>query len=210
MNYVKNICVIILFGTQMASCHPSLTPKELYSRSYEKTTMKSYESAIIDLKRAIALDSTFADAYLLMGKIKVSLGKNAEVCQDVKKAVDLGNQEAVLICQQYCQVLTEEQVASTVRPEDSLARLYPNRPEPLYNICNTYFDAKQYQKAIDYCDKAIAVDSTYAPAYYNRGACLLNLGHKAAGCLLINKAAGMGYDLAIKMKPACDAILTGN
>ena len=84
------------------------------------------------------LDSTFADAYLLRGKIKVSLGKNAEACNDAKKAADLGNQEAALICQQYCQVMTEEQVARTIRPDESLAKLYPNRPEPLYNIRNIW------------------------------------------------------------------------
>jgi len=210
MKYLRILCATILFGTHIASCQPSSTPKALYSQAYEKAKMGSYQSAIADLNRAIALDSTFADAYLLRGKIKVSLGKNAEACIDARKAADLGNQEAALICQQYCQVMTEEQVARKIQPDDSLAKLYPNRPEPLYNISNIYFDARQYQKAIEYCNKAIAVDSTYAPAYYNKGACLLNLGDKVKGCLLIEKAAGMGYDFAIKTKPKCDAILKGN
>jgi tetratricopeptide (TPR) repeat protein len=198
----------ILFGTQTASCQPSSTPRELYSQAYNKAKMGSNQSAIVDLNRAIALDSSFADAYLLRGKIKVSLGNNAEACNDAKKAADLGNQEAALICQQYCQIMTEEQVARLIRPDDSLAKIYPSRPEPMYNISNIYFDAKQYKKAIEYCNKAIALDSTYAPAYYNKGACLLNLGDKIKGCLLIDKAAGMGYDLAIKTKPKCDAILS--
>jgi tetratricopeptide (TPR) repeat protein len=210
MKYLRIICATILLETQMASCQPSPTPKVLYSQAYEKAKMGSYQSAIVDLNRAIVLDSTFADAYLLRGKIKVSLGKNTEACKDAKKAADLGNKEAALICQQYCQVMTEDEVAHAIRSDDSLAKLYPNRPEPLYNISNVYFDARQYQKAIEYCNKAIAVDSTYAPAYYNKGACLLNLGEKVKGCLLIDKAAGMGYDLAIKIKPKCDAILTGN
>ena len=210
MKYLLFICATLLFGTQIASCQPSANPKALYSQAYEKAKMGSYQSAIIDLNRAIEIDSTFADAYLLKGKIKVSLGKMADACKDAKKAADLGNKEAALICQQYCQLMTDEQVARTIRPDDSLAKLYPNRPEPLYNISNIYFDARQYQKAIEYCNKAIAVDSTYAPAYYNKGACLLNLGEKVKGCRLIEKAAGMGYALAIKTKPTCDAILSGN
>jgi tetratricopeptide (TPR) repeat protein len=162
------------------------------------------------LNRAIGIDSAFADAYLLRGKIKVSLGNNTDACKDAKKAADLGNKEAALICQQYCQVMTEEDVARAIRPDDSLSKLYPNRPEPLYNISNVYFDAKQYQTAIEYCDKAIAVDSTYAPAIYNKGACLINLGDKVEGCRLIEKSAGLGYELGIKMKPGCDAVLRGN
>ena|SRR5579863_661915 len=210
VNYLRTILATILFGTQIASCQPPATPKALYSQAYEKAKKGSYLLAIVDLNRAIALDSTFADAFLLRGKIKVSLGKSEEACLDAKKAADLGNKEAALICQQYCQVMTEEQVARAIRPDDSLAKLYPNRPEPLYNISNTYFDARQYQKAIEYCNKAIAADSTYAPAYYNKGACLLNLGDKVKGCRLIEKAASMGYDLAIKTKPKCDALLSGN
>jgi tetratricopeptide (TPR) repeat protein len=210
MKYPRIIFAIILLGTQIASCQPSPTPKVLYSQAYERAKKGSYQSAIMDLNRAIALDSTFADAYLLRGKIKVSLGENAEACKDARKAADLGNKEAALICQQYCQVMTEDQVAQTIRPDDSLAKLYPNRPEPLYNISNIYFDARQYQKAIEYCNKAIAVDSTYAPAYFNKGACLLNMGDKVKGCRLIEKAASMGYDLAIKTRPKCDAILSGN
>jgi tetratricopeptide (TPR) repeat protein len=210
MKCLKIICATILFGTQIASCQPSPTPKALYSQAYEKTKVNSYQSAIVDLDRAIALDSTFAEAYLLRGKIKVALGQSTEACKDAKKAADLGNKEAALICQQYCQVMTEEQVAVLIRPDDSLAKLYPNRPEPLYNISNVYFDARQYQKAIEYCNKAIAADSTYAPAYYNKGVCLLNLNDKVKGCLLIKKAAGMGYDVSNKLKSSCDAILSGN
>ena len=210
MKYLSIIFATLLLGTQIASCQPSPAPKVLYSQAEEKAKKGLYESAIADLNRVIVLDSTFADAYLLRGKINVSLGKNEAACKDAKKAADLGNKEAALICQQYCQVITEEQLARTIRPDDSLSKLYPNRPEPLYNISNIYFDARQYQKAIEYCNKAIAVDSTYAPAYYNKGACLLNLGDKVKGCRLIEKAAGMGYDLAIKIKPNCDAILSGN
>jgi tetratricopeptide (TPR) repeat protein len=102
--------------------------------------------------------------------MKFSLGQNEAGCKDVKKAADLGIKEAVIACEQYCQVLSDEQdeqINNRIQPQDSLAKLYPNRPEPLYNISNIYFDARQYRKAIEYCNKAISVDSNYAPAYYN-------------------------------------------
>jgi tetratricopeptide (TPR) repeat protein len=210
MKYLRTICATILFGTQIASCQLLPNPKALYTQAYEKAKIRSYQSAIVDLDKAIALDSNYADAYLLRGKMKFSLGQNEEGCKDVKKAADLGIKEAVIACEQYCQVLSDEQINNRIQPQDSLAKLYPNRPEPLYNISNIYFDARQYRKAIEYCNKAISVDSNYAPAYYNKGACLINLNEKVKGCLLINKAAAMGYDLAIKTRPGCDAILSGN
>ena len=197
-------------GLQMASCQSTINSKTLYNKAVENARTKSFEAAISYLNQAIALDSTYADAFLLRGKIKVSLGQNEAACQDARKSADLGNQEAAQICAQYCRVFSEDQIASRIKPQDSLATLYPNRPEPLYNISNIYFDAKQYQKAIEYCDKAIKADSTYAPAYYNKGACLLNLKDYGKGCQLIYKAAQMGYDLAIKVKPNCDALLNSH
>jgi tetratricopeptide (TPR) repeat protein len=207
---LTTITLTLVLGLNLASCQTKQSPKELYSIAYKKAQLKSYQEAIAYLNKAIALDSTFADAYLLRGKIEVSLGEADQSCMDAKKAADLGNNEAKLIYEQYCLGLTDEQLMDKIKPEDSLARLYPNRPEPLYNISNIYFDGKQYEKAIDYCDKAIAVDPNYAPAYYNKGICLINLRKKPEGCEFISKAAGMGYNLAIKLKPKCEALLKGN
>jgi tetratricopeptide (TPR) repeat protein len=205
-----NAILILLMGSSLASCQGIVDPKVLYKHAYDKARAKSFRSAIDDLDKAIAIDSTYADAYLLRGVIKVSLGENEAACKDARKAADLGNQQAVQVCEQYCQVFSEDQIAGRIRPEDSLSKLYPGRPEPYYNIGNIYFDAKQYKKAIEYCDKAILADSSYAPAYYNKGACLLNLHEYGKGCKFIYKAAGMGYDLAIKLKSSCDAELKGN
>lgn len=204
-----NAILILLLGSSLASCQGTADPKVLYRHAYDKARAKSFRSAVDDLDKAIAMDSAYADAYLLRGKIKVSLGENEAACKDARKAADLGNQEAAQICEQYCQVFSEDQLAARIRPQDSLSRLYPSRPEPYYNMSNIYFDAKQYKKAIEYCDKAILADSSYAPAIYNKGACLLNLREYGQGCKFIYKAAGMGYDLAIKLKSSCDAQLKG-
>ncbi|HSZ34583.1 MAG TPA: tetratricopeptide repeat protein, partial [Puia sp.] len=108
------------------------------------------------------------------------------------------------IYNQFCRVISEEEIAERIFPEDSLAKLYPERPEPLYNMSNVYFEAKQYKKAIELCDRAIAVDPNFASAYYNKGACLINLRDYNNGCKLIYQAADMGDDMAIQAKPQCD------
>ena len=207
---LTSIILTFIIGFNIASCQTNKSSKDLYLSAYKKAEIKSYQEAIADLNAAIAIDSNYADAYLLRGKIEVSLGETEESCKDARKSADLGNHEAQQIYQQYCLGLTDEQILLKIKPQDSLAKLYPNRPEPYYNISNIYFDGKQYSKAIDYCEKAIAVDPNYAPAYYNKGICLLNLGKKEDGCVLISKAADMGYDLAIKLKPKCEALLRGN
>jgi tetratricopeptide (TPR) repeat protein len=202
------IVLIALSGLNLASCQTTIRdPRMLYKSAYEKAHAKLFQAAMADLDKAIALDSNYTEAYLLRGKVRVSLGEKDAACKDARKAADLGSEEGESICEQYCQLLTDEQVAARIKPEDSLSRLYPNRPEPYYNISNIYFDAKQYKRSMEYCDKAILADTTYAPAYYNKGICLLNLHEYTSGCALIYKSAGMGYDMALKAKPNCDAVL---
>ncbi|MCW3125417.1 MAG: repeat-containing protein [Bacteroidetes bacterium] len=200
--------LLIMAATFFVSCQRH-TAESWYKRAQVEVKANSLKRAVLDLNDAIAIDSAYADAYLLRGKIKVSLGENDSACKDAKKAADLGNKEAELIYQQYCKGLTDNEIKNRVRTQDSLVLLYPNRPEPLYNIGNVYFDAKQYKKSIEFCDKAISIDPKYAPAYYNKGVCLINLGDKVTGCELINKAASMGYDMALQMKPKCDALIKG-
>jgi tetratricopeptide (TPR) repeat protein len=117
------IISILLIGLHIASCQGVPDAKTLYRRAFDKAHANDFHAAIDDLNKAIAMDSNFADAFLLRGEIKVSLG---------------------------------------------------------------------------------------APAYYNKGACMLNLGEYRDGCKLIYKAADMGYDLAVKTKPKCENILKGN
>ena len=199
--------VTIITVFVLTSC--TQTAEKWYKRAEAEAKTNNLDRAILDLNDALALDSNYADAYLLKAKIELQLGKKDDAEKNVKKAADLGNKEASLIVQQYFQVYSEEEINNKIKTQDSLAVIYPNRPEPFYNISNVYFDAHQYKKAIEYCDKAISIDTNYAPAYYNKGACLIKLEQRANGCEFINKAATMGYDMALQMKPTCDAILKG-
>ena len=204
----QTFIILFLFLTSYnAFCQKTVNAKASFANALKKMQTGEYAFAIQDLNEAIAKDSTYADAYFLRGKIKTIMGKSEEGCIDAKRAADLGNEEAKLVYEQYCKVMTEEEIANKVKPLDSLAKLNPNRPDIFYNISNVYFDAKQYQKAIFYCDKAIAIDPKFTYAYYNKGACLINLGEPIKGCELINKAADMGDELAKQMKPKCDAVL---
>jgi len=168
------VIVALSLSLNFAFCQLKRSAKDLYLSASSKAQKSDFQNAIQDLNKAIILDSNYSDAYFLRGKIKVFLGQNDDACRDAKKAADLGNKEAELVYEQYCQGPTEDQVLAKIKPEDSLAKLYPTRPEPLYNISNIYFDAKQYRKSIDYCNKAISVDSNFSAAYYNKGVCLIN------------------------------------
>lgn len=202
----RRIIVTICFSIglfNVSSSQSMMDSKTLFDRANAEIAVKSYASAMNDLNRAIAIDSSFGDAYFLRASVKKGL--KIDYCSDIKKASELGNDKATEIYKQFCRLISEEEIANRIFPDDSLSKLYPDRPEPLYNISNVYFEAKQYKKAIEFCDKAISVDPKYAPAYYNKGACLLNLEDYSNGCKLIYKAADMGDDLALQTKPQCDA-----
>ncbi len=190
----RRIIVTICFSIglfNVSSSQSMMDSKTLFDRANAEIAVKSYASAMNDLNRAIAIDSSFGDAYFLRASVKK--GFKIDYCSDIKKASELGNDKATEIYKQFCRLISEEEIANRIFPDDSLSKLYPDRPE------------KQYKKAIEFCDKAISVDPKYAPAYYNKGACLLNLEDYSNGCKLIYQAADMGDDLALQTKPQCDA-----
>jgi tetratricopeptide (TPR) repeat protein len=58
----------------------------------------------------------------------------------------------------------------------------PENPEIWYNIGNVHMNLKDYQKAIEYYNKAIGIKEDYADAYYNRGLIKFYMGEPDLAC----------------------------
>src|ERR1700704_1022931 len=91
---------LLLSMISFSSCQPTSNPKRLFEMANEKASKKLYREAKIDLDKAIAIDSNYADAYLMRSLVKKML--NIEYCSDVKKARDLGNEDAKEVYKQFC------------------------------------------------------------------------------------------------------------
>jgi protein O-mannosyl-transferase len=72
------------------------------NRGYIKHRNGNYKAAIEDYNTAIKLSPKSADTYFNRAATWFKLGRNGNACKDLKKASDLGNQQAGELYRQYC------------------------------------------------------------------------------------------------------------
>jgi tetratricopeptide (TPR) repeat protein len=77
-------------------------PFAWFNRANLKNKTRDYDGAIQDYNRAIELLDTFAEAYFNRGLTYILLDKNAQACQDLSKAGELGLESAYRVIQRYC------------------------------------------------------------------------------------------------------------
>lgn len=61
------------------------------------------------------------------------------------------------------------------------------------NMVSCYLKIYDYEKAIEYCDKAMKQDSKNGESYFYRGFAYIQSGNKKQGCKDLNKALSFGY-----------------
>lgn len=103
-----------------------------FKRATVYLNLKQPQEAVGDALRAIKLDSTKAEHYLILG--------DAYFAQNKTK-------------------LSKELL-------EIIEKKFPENTEALLKLSELYFLVKQYQKAIDYANKALKVNDNLAKAYY--------------------------------------------
>jgi tetratricopeptide (TPR) repeat protein len=74
------------------------------------------------------------------------------------------------------------------------------------NIATCYIKTEQYEKAVDYCNKAILQDNTDGESYFYRGVSYIHLNKKEKGCEDLKHALKLGYDIAkIELQKYCQS-----
>ena len=82
-----------------------LDPKNVHAynnRGICKDYMQNFPGAIRDYSAAIELDSTYAEAYNNRGISKIKMGQNDEGCEDLHKAMKLGDKKSERNIKKLC------------------------------------------------------------------------------------------------------------
>mgnify|MGYP000878740981 CR=1 FL=1 len=116
-----------------------------FKRAGVYQTLKLFNEAVNDSKRAIRMDSTKAPYYLGLADIYFSMNNT-----------------------RYAKELLEIS-----------AKKFPDNVEALLKLAELYFLVKQYQKGIDFANKALKLDENLAKAYYLKGSIYRESGDTA-------------------------------
>lgn len=81
----------------------SKNPNLYCLRGFAKENIKDYEGALNDYNKAIQIDENHSVTYYNIGLLKLTKFNESKGCQDLKKAADLGLQQAKNTLKYFCE-----------------------------------------------------------------------------------------------------------
>jgi protein O-GlcNAc transferase len=151
-------------------------PLAQYSLGLALLTEKRRKDAIAALDKAIALDGGYADAYRTRGLAFCLDGQFDKSIEDLRAAstVDSKNYKAILELGMTFGAAAREQQAA--RLYELAAKCAPDIALPQYVYGQFLINHRQFERGLQYVERAIEIDPSQAEHYVGRGFGLLGQG----------------------------------
>ncbi len=206
---MKNLVLTFILLASFSSM--AQTSKEYTQKGRELIDKRDYMEAILNLNKAIELDSKNATAYFLRANLKEKFEDLHGAMKDYNLAIDSNPKSAdtffargnvKMKLQDYYGAIEDFSAAITVN--ENYVEAYFNRGK-----------AKQlllaYEDAINDVSKIIQINPKSIDAYYMRGILRLDFGDMKNGCLDLSKAGELGDLRAYEIiKEKCNTKVVNN
>jgi tetratricopeptide (TPR) repeat protein len=149
---------------------------------------RRYEMASERVERALAINPQHAGAYVVRGSLWLTDGNLVQALEDLKKAVELDPSSLRawgLVATCYFLEGEEEKFAEVER---QVLALNPHAA-PFFHTIGKAIESKfRYQEVVRFCERAVALDPDYWPAYVTLGINSLRTGDEERGREYVKKA----------------------
>jgi len=169
--------------------------QNLIQTAVYKSYLRNYNGALSDLNLAIKLKPNNFFAYFCRGNIRSEM-------IDYIKLLDQENDVLLIDPQQQSNIKTIKEQESYTDYQyviNDYLKAIDLSPEFIFsgfNLANTYLKTRDYNKAINWYNKVISNDDTFAEAYYNRGLTYIYLKQNENGCMDMSKSGELGIQNA--------------
>jgi len=143
----------------------------------ELANQGSHEAAIQKYDEAIQVNPRVSVGYMNRGLVLFKLKRQHDALQDLNRTIELqptlaiayNNRGAILRSMGEQDAAAQDYLRAIELAGDAAVDAHGN-------LATYYFETKQYQRAVPYYEKAIALQPDYALTHWNFGMCLLLLG----------------------------------
>jgi tetratricopeptide (TPR) repeat protein len=163
--FVICLCLII------SSCSNNVNDKEL-TRQVEKADSISIKLNVPELKTVNAQllkNPDDAQLYNERALIYMRIKQLSEAVFDAKRAIKFDSTNATYYLTLVDAYFAQNSTKLAKELLEILEKKFPDNVEALLKLSELYFLVRQYQKAIDYVNKALEVDKNSAKAYFLKG-----------------------------------------
>lgn len=169
---LKNYFVLFfaIFLIAFSSCKNNSTAQtEAENKTADSLSIKLNSPELKAVNAELLKDPGNAMLYIKRSGIYVYLKQLPEAVNDAKRAIKIDSTKS-----EYYMALIDAYYAqnNTRLAKESLEiveKKFPDNPDALLKLSELYFLVRQYQKAIDYVNKALKINDRSAKAYYLKG-----------------------------------------
>ena len=139
------------------------------------------ESAIINFKKAITIDSNYAEAYYNLGVVYQKITQNNKALECYQNAISLQHAYPTAHNNSGIIYLEKEEINNAIKSFEWATAYHPNYSQAYNNLGSALQRINQFENAKSQFEKAVSIDSNYAQAYENLGIVseIINLPNEA-------------------------------
>jgi tetratricopeptide (TPR) repeat protein len=177
---MKKYTVFIFFVFLFCSCNNKSSEEiSIDNKRADSLSIKLNSPELKEVNADLLKNPSSPELYNKRAKVYLSLKQITEAGYDAKRAVDMDSTKA-----EYYLTLVDVYYAQnqTRLAKDLLeltGRKFPKNTESLLKLSELYFLVKQYQKGVEYVNKALKIDEHLAKAYYIKGSIYRESGDTA-------------------------------
>lgn len=186
------ICSILLSNCGNKSQNPDV------SGTQDSLISKINSPELKAISKKISENANQPDLYNQRAKLYLTLNMPEEAVKDADRAIKLDSLNPNYFLTKADAFFSSNKTKQSKETLELIEKKFPDNTEALLKLGELFFIVRQYQTAIDYCNKALKVDENLAKAYFIKGSIYRESGDtaKAISSLITATEQDNRYDQA--------------
>lgn len=166
---IYNLSLLAVSFLFLLSCQSSVKPEAADLRLADSLSIKLNSPALKAVNAELLKDPENAALYNKRSLVYMSIKELPAAVNDAKRAIRIDSLQASYYLTLVDVYFSQNNTRLAKDLLEIVVRKFPENTEALLKLAELYFLVRQYQKGIDYVNKALKADPAIAKAYYIKG-----------------------------------------